>query len=90
MTERRTVPVAYVTKWAVTRGILVVKESRRCSNERYLYFKGNAVPPAHWTEDKAEAERRWWKAMEAAQKRLERQEANLAKALKAGPKWEET
>lgn len=69
---REVIPVAYVTKWAKTAGILTWKDAE-LSEGGYLYKKGKWMVSAnakHWTTDKALAEERWRQAVETEAKRL--------------------
>lgn len=90
MSKRRTVPVAYVTKWATTRGIVVVRDAERSESfPECLILRVGFMHQREWTEDRAEAERRWRKAMEKERARLVKKQAALAQALKDGPRWED-
>lgn len=77
MSQRRTVPVAYVTKWATTRGIVVVRDAE-ITDGGYYWTGSLCIPSSQWTEDRAEAERRWRKAMEKERARLVKKQAALA------------
>lgn len=87
------VAVAYVTKWATTRGIVVVRQAEThtsASGVVYLCHGAGLIEPKAWTTDKAEAEKRWdaamWKAHNAAKAKADR----LAKQVFQGPKYEGT
>jgi hypothetical protein len=67
------IPVAYVTKWAKTTGIITVPNPELAmafSDGQHLRFAGGYIPPKHWTTDKAVAEERWRQAVETEAKRL--------------------
>jgi len=64
-------PIVYVTKWAKTRGIVVMEDVEVAGG--YIYFGGIYLPrdnTNHWTTDKAVAEERWRQAVEKEAKRL--------------------
>lgn len=90
MTERRKVAVAYVTTWATTRGILVVKDAE--TYETYLTKKSPGVhlfvSASKWTEDKAEAETRYRAALTRAYQSAMRKAKALKSAINAAPKYE--
>lgn len=68
----KTIPIAYVTKWAKTQGILTWTDAK-ASDGGYLYRAGKWMVSAtskHWTTDKAVAEERWRQAVETEAKRL--------------------
>ena len=69
----RIVPVAYVTKWARTSGILTWSNALEVERG-FLYVNGDLfgpfAGPKHWTTDKAVAEERWRQAVEKEAKRL--------------------
>lgn len=69
---REVIPVAYVTKWAKTRGIVTWENAERTEGD-YLYSRGAwrcQATKNHWTTDKAVAEERWRQAVETEAKRL--------------------
>lgn len=67
----KTIPVAYVTKWAKTAGITVVPNAETSDTfPEYLRFYGGLIGPKHWTTDKAVAEERWRQAVETEARRL--------------------
>jgi len=69
---REVVPVAYITKWAKTAGILTWTNAE-LSEGGYLYKRGKwmaSTNAKHWTTDKAVAEERWRQAVEKEAKRL--------------------
>ena len=86
--SERTARVAYVTKWAVTRGILV-EHDRRVSEGGYLHIGFSAVPSSQWTEDKVVAEGRWRQALSKAAASAERKAMNLRVAMTKAPPYEE-
>lgn len=95
MTERKTVPVAYVTKWAQTMGILVWKDAE-LSEGRYLYRqkrKGDvshvSVSANHWTTDKAVAEGRYLAALKKQEKALVQKLKSVRQAWSDGPRFTE-
>lgn len=68
---REAIPVAYVTKWAKTAGIVAFKDAVRSGTyPDHLWYKQNLITPKHWTTDKATAEERWRQAVETEAKRL--------------------
>lgn len=88
MTRSRVVPVAYVTKWATTAGIITAK--RHETSESFpdcLRFEGSLMRPSEWTEDKALAEERWRHAMKKAHEATVKKAERLAEQILAGPKW---
>ena len=88
MSERRIIPVAYVTKWAATAGIRIVRNGEVTDagalSNGFLY-----VSAKDWTEDKALAEARYRARLEAAIIASERKTAKLINAHKAAPKYTE-
>lgn len=91
MSEPRIVPVAYVTKWAATAGIRIIRDAETLS-DGYLY-KGGAlgifVGQQDWTEDKAEAEIRYRAKIDAARQSAERKVKKLEALYKAATKYTE-
>lgn len=87
MSERK-VSVAYVTKYAETRGILVVKDAE-ISKGGYCYSGFISVGPKEWTEDKAIAEDRYRAALRRSLKSAEEKVKRIQAALDAAPKYEE-
>ncbi len=87
-TDKKTVPVAYVTKWATTEGITIFRDAEVTASGalslRYIW-----VPPAHWTEDRATAEGRWRKAMSKAADAAEKKAKRLRAAAALPPKYTE-
>lgn len=86
--KERKVPVAYVTKYAETRGILVVKDAE-ISEGGYCYTGFLSVPPKEWTEDKDIAEDRYRAALRRALNSAEEKVKRIQAALDAPPKYEE-
>jgi hypothetical protein len=95
MSERRKVPVAYVTKWATTRGILVVKGADGWTTDGEEYLTGREsgsglfVAPAHWTEDKDKAELRYRAVLLKASQAAFKKHKALVAAINAPPKYTE-
>lgn len=56
----RVVPIAYVTKYAETRGIIVVRGAKTGEGHyaEALNVKGHLYGPKDWTEDLAKAQHR--------------------------------
>lgn len=68
---REVIPVAYITKWAKTAGIIAVPNAETSPTfPESLRFSCSLVQPKHWTTDKAVAEERWRQAVETEAKRL--------------------
>lgn len=90
MTERKRVPLAYVTKWAQTKGILVVKDGEVYAEEKYL-TKGSFlfVRARDWTTDKAVAEERYRAALLKASEAAFKKHKALVDAINAPPKYTE-
>lgn len=94
MVERRIVPVAYVTKWATTVGIRIVRDAMPVrSGALYKESDGGVpsiyVPEKDWTEDKAEAEARYRAKVDAARQSAERKAKKMEALYKAAPKYTE-
>lgn len=89
MSERRTIPVAYVTKWATTVGIRVVRGAEVTERGALFARGGLYVTPNHWTEDKAEAEARYRALFDAARQSAEKKVRKLEALYKAAPKYTE-
>lgn len=88
MSERRIVPIAYVTTWATTAGIRIVRDAE--VTESNALSKGHLyVSATDWSEDKAEAEARCRSKLDAAIKSAERKVDKLRKAYLAEPKYTE-
>lgn len=87
--SERNVPVAYVTKYAETRGILVVKDARTNDEGVYLVKRPLFISPKEWTEDKAVAEDRYRAALRRALNSAEERVKRIQDALDAPPKYEE-
>jgi hypothetical protein len=88
MSDRRVVPVAYVTKWAATAGIRVVRDAEETEGG-YLSKKMLWVVRNDWTEDKAEAETRYRARIDTARKAAQRKVEKLTALYKAEPKYTE-
>lgn len=92
MSDSKVVSVAYVTKWATTRGILVVRGAEEHTSDdgtKYLTKRMMFVSPKHWTTDKAEAEERYRSELIRAERAaLKRHKAAVA-AINAPPKYSE-
>ena len=88
--KKTIVPVAYVTKYATTAGILVVRGAERSGMfpER-LWLNHGHILPSDWTEDKAEAEMRWHAALLKAAAQAEKKAARLRAAASHAPKYSE-
>lgn len=71
MSDTRVVPVAYVTKWALTAGIKVVKNAEKTEGGG-LYRNRPTLWASRWewTEDREVAKERWRKALEKEHRRL--------------------
>lgn len=90
MNERKTVPVAYVTKWTTTRGILVVRGKPRSDNfTDHLRVGPSLIRPNDWTTDKAEAETRYRAALDRAYTSATKKAKALKAAINAPPKYED-
>lgn len=83
--EKRIIPVAYVTKWAASRGILVVHSGeyvpRDGGDDGYLSKGVLFVHPNNWTDDKDVAVSRWRKALNAKIASHKKAIAKLGEAL---------
>lgn len=86
MSDRETVPIAYVTKWAATRGIIVYRDAS-ISERGYLWTGFQSIPPREWTEDKASAEARWRMAVMKSAQNAEKKAAKLRASLTRAPKY---
>lgn len=89
--EAKKVPIAYVTKWATTAGILVVRDAETYADgwlgsRRSSFAHSIFVGPKHWTTDRGIAEERWGEAIRKAIKAAERKVAKLKSDAAAGPK----
>jgi diphthamide biosynthesis methyltransferase len=96
MSERRIVPVAYVTQWATTQGITVIKQAEEVSGDdytdRYLtkrYASRLWVGSSHWTEDREVAIQRWRKEMEKAKASALKKAKKIEAALAGEPPFTE-
>lgn len=89
MTERKTVPLAYVTKWAATRGIVVVKGGHEAEGGYFDNGPWMFVSPSQWTTDRAEAEARYRAALLRASQAAFKKHSALVAAINAPPKYEE-
>lgn len=91
VTERKTVALAYVTKWAATRGIVVVMDAETGTTDNfgtYLWLHHSLVGPNHWTDDLNVAERRWREAVKKAQKAAQKKAKALGALLKGPAQYE--
>lgn len=88
MSDRK-VPLAYVTKWAATKGILVVRDAETYSEGKYLTKGALFVWPKDWTEDKEYAEERYRAALKRKAAAALAQVGRLEAAALATPKYEE-
>ncbi len=84
--EERVVPLAYVTKYAEARGIIIVRGAS--THGEYLVARPMFVGPNDWTEDKALAEQRYIAAMKRALKSAEKRAAKIREAIAAAPPYE--
>lgn len=84
----RIVPVAYVTKWAATAGIHIVRNAKMLPSGSLLSPWAH-VRPLDWTEDKAEAEARYRAKIDAARQSAERKVKKLEALYRADPKYTE-
>lgn len=84
----RTIPVAYVTKWATTAGIRIVRNARVTDmgaiSSGFLYASAK-----DWTADKVIAEARYRAKIDAARQSAERKVKKLEALYKAAPKYTE-
>lgn len=87
MSERK-VAVAYVTKYAETRGILLLKDVE-ISENGYCYCGFVSAGPKEWTEDRAVAEARYRAALLRARNLAEEKMKRIQAALDGPPKYEE-
>lgn len=87
--EKKTVPVAYVTRWAATRGIVVMR-GRSVSDSGRLWDGFHAHSPKDWTTDKDEAERRWRLAVTKAGMAARRKAEALLDMALGAPKYDDT
>lgn len=87
--KHKRIKVAYVTKWAATRGIVVVKGMEMTGNG-YLYTGFTSVPEREWTEDKSVAEARWRNAVGRAADAAQRKADALRAQLSGPAKYEES
>ena len=86
---KREVKLAYVTKYAVTRGIIIVRDATTNEDGRYLSKRPLFIGPAAWTEDKAEAEKRFLSAINRKIASAEKQISALKAKAIAGAPYEE-
>lgn len=89
MTERRIVPLAYVTKWSATRGIVVVMDAK-VTRLGALSGSGTSlyVSPAHWTDDLDVAEKRLREAVTKAHKAAQKKATALRNLLDGPAQYE--
>lgn len=81
------IPEAYVTKWALTRGIVVWKNAIRC-RDGYVYPDARymeQVGAKHWTESKPIAETRWRDTVKKEAARLKAAAAKYEALAKGAP-----
>lgn len=89
-TKGKTVPVAYVTKWAATRGIIVLRNAKRSdSYPDRLWLNHAHVGPKDWTEDRPEAERRWREAVTKASMAARKKAEALLDLSMGAPKYDD-
>lgn len=83
------VPIAYVTKWSVSSGILVIRDGL-VSEGDYLRKGGFLfVTPKHWTTNRDTAISRYEAELLKARKAAERKLAALDKRIARGPAFVE-
>lgn len=89
MNDRKTIPIAYVTKWATTRGIIIVRDAE-VTEHGALYGRNCLyVPASQWTEDKEEAVDRWHASLLKAAASAEKKADALRAAASFTPKYTE-
>jgi hypothetical protein len=88
--EKKTVPVAYVTKWATTAGILVLRDVELSDvAPGSLWHLHGHIRPSDWTEDRVTAEGRWRQAMAKTADAAEKKAKRLRAAAALAPKYTE-
>lgn len=85
--ETKTIPVAYVTQWATTRGIRIIHNGE-VSKNGYLYCGFISIPQSAWTEDRIVAEDRWRKEMTKAADVAQKKADRLRAAVALPPKYD--
>jgi hypothetical protein len=96
VTERKTVRLAYVTRWAATRGIVVVMDAEvyrppgATDGREYLTKHGTNLfeMSGHWTDNLDVAERRWREAVKKAHKAAQKKAKALGELLKGPAQYE--
>jgi hypothetical protein len=86
MADKRIIAVAYVTKWAATRGIVVYRNVS-VSEGGYLWTGWQAIPECHWSENAQTAEGRWRQAIQREAQKAEKRAAALRDMLVRTPKY---
>lgn len=87
--SKRKVPVAYVTKYAGTRGVVVVRDAYTDEDGRYLVKRLLVISPNDWTEDKSIAEELHRADLKRELNSFEEKVNRIQAALDAPPKYEE-
>lgn len=87
--SERVVPVAYVTRWATTVGIRVIRGAEETASGALYRNNSFYVIRNEWTEDKSEAEARYRAKIDAARHSAERKAKKLEALYKAPPKYTE-
>jgi hypothetical protein len=86
--DKQIILLAYVTKWATTRGIIVVRNAE--TTDSGALSKGFLwAGPNHWTTDRVTAEGRWRKAMQKAADLAQKKADRLRRAVALAPKYED-
>lgn len=89
-TDRKTVPIAYITKWATTAGIAVRRDVEISTvDPNSLWLGQSHISPKHWTEDKAEAEKRWRAAVRKEAVRLRKRAEEMEATASGAPKYDD-
>jgi hypothetical protein len=89
MSERQTIPIAYVTKWATTVGIRIIRDGEVTPLGAIMKVGGLYATKNDWTEDKVEAESRYRVMIDSARKAAQRKVEKLAALYRAAPKYTE-
>ena len=82
----RTIPVAYVTKWAATAGIVIYRDVEVSEGE-YLWTKYQSISPNQWTDDRNVAEGRWRQAIIKAATAAEKKASRLREMASKAPPY---
>lgn len=82
------VPIAYVTRWAATRGIVVMRGATLTDAGR-LWDGFHSHAQSDWTIDRTVAEGRWRKALAKAASAAQKKADNLRAAAILPPKYTE-